>query len=159
MMVTNLLKKIVWFKGIALMVLFFSCSKEQIEKFDEPFVHIMSDNQSNITVNSNRSDVVSYYIYYSTKRTIEGIKVTYSVNPGSGLKEGRDYRVITSENPLLFPSGINRRPVQIKWLRRKVNPTEDNTLSIKIEDTDKKVNIGLPGPNNRQSEFIIKKKN
>ena len=138
----------------------FSCDKEQIEKFDEPFVHIMQNNQNRIVVNSNRQDVVSYYIYYSTKKNSEDLEVTYSVTPGNGLQEGRDYRILTNENPLLFPSGIYRRPIQIQWLKRSVESNMDNTLIVTIESTNKdEVNIGLPGPFNNQSEFIIEKTN
>ncbi|WP_339653026.1 hypothetical protein [uncultured Salegentibacter sp.] len=145
---------------VLLMSFLVSCNKEQIEKFDEPFVHIMQNNQDRIVVNTNRRDVVSYYIYYSTHKNNEDLEVTYSINPGDGLQEGRDYQLLTNENPLLFPSGIYRRPIQIRWLNRRVENNLDNTLSIIIESTNKDdVNIGLPGPFNYQSEFIIEKTN
>ncbi|MBB4118485.1 hypothetical protein GGR32_000759 [Mesonia hippocampi] len=150
-------------QGVALFTMFFmlfSCSKEQIEKFDDPFVHIMKGNQSRIEVNTQRRDVVSYYFYYSTKNNNKDLEVTYSVKTGNGLQQGRDFDLLTTENPLLFPSGIYKRPIQIQWLNRTVEDDEDNTLTITIEQTNlKEVNIGLPGPNHYQSEFIIEKKN
>lgn len=140
--------------------LFIGCNKDNVEDFQEAYVHIMQNEANTVIVNSNRKDIATYYIYYSTPTTKTDLLVNYNIEPGNGLKEGRDYQVITTENPLLFPAGIYQRPIQIRWLERELDETQDNTLSIIIEDVNNNdVAIGLPGPARNQSQFIIKKVN
>lgn len=141
------------------MIILVSCHKDEVTPFDEPFVHIMRNEQSSTTINANRRDVVSYYIYFSSKPITEDLEVDYSVEPGDGLVEGRDYELLTTENPLVFPSGIYRRPIQIRWMENDLDPSKDNTLTITLEGNNLGVATGLPGPDNRQSEFIIRKVN
>lgn len=139
--------------------LLLSCSKQEEELMEEPFIHIMFDGTNQVQVNSNRRDVVSYYIYFSTKPTTETLEVNYSVIPGEGLEEGRDYELITTENPLTFPSGIYQRPVQIRWLENSLDSSLDNSLRIVLEDNNLGVHTGLPGPDANQSELKITKVN
>lgn len=136
-----------------------SCSGTEVEPLDEPYVHIMINELTEITVNSNRRDVVPYYIYFSSKPIKENLEVSYSVVPGNGLQAGRDYELITTENPLVFPQGIFQRPVQIRWLDRKVDPSKDNSLRIVIEGNNLGISTGLPGPDHYQSELKITKVN
>ncbi len=148
---------VVYAMGIVSLI---GCNKDNIEDFQDAYVHIMQNESNIITVNSNRKDIATYYIYYSTPGTNKDLMVNYRIEPGNGLKEGRDYQVITTENPLLFPAGIYQRPIQIRWLERELDETQDNTLSIIIEDVNNNdVAIGLPGPARNQSQFIIKKVN
>jgi len=144
---------------LALCIGIFACDNQEIDEWDTPFVHIMRDNKSSITVKSNRRDVVSYYIYYSTEKDDKDLKIDYSVKIGDGLTEGIDFEFITKENPLLFPSGIYQRPIQIRWLDNQINPEKDNTIRVKIESVDRDISIGLPGPDKKQSELIIEKVN
>lgn len=139
--------------------LILSCSKEEDILMEEAFVHIMVDETSEVQVNSNRRDVVSYYIYFSTAPTSETLEVDYSVIVGDGLQEGRDFELITRENPLVFLSGIYQRPIQIRWLERRVDPSMDNTLTIQLEGNNLGVTTGLPGPDAKQSALIITKVN
>lgn len=151
------------FKSLTLLLcsltFFLSCSKEEVEPLDEPFVHIMVNELTEIEVNSSRRDVVSYYIYFSSKPVEESLEVTYAVVPGDGLQEGRDYQVVTNENPLVFPRGIYERPVQIRWLENKVDPFKDNSVRIIIEGNNLGVSNGLPGPDHYQKELKITKVN
>lgn len=139
--------------------LLLGCSKEEDILMEEAFVHIMVNESTQIQVNSNRRDVVSYFIYFSTPATTQTMELDYSVIPGDGLQEGRDYQLITKENPLVFPAGIYQRPVQIRWLENRVDPSRDNTLTIQLESNNLGVNIGLPGPDANQSALIITKVN
>lgn len=139
--------------------LILSCSKEEDILMEEAFVHIMVNETSEIQVNSNRRDVVSYYIYFSTAPTTQTLEVDYSVIAGEGLQEGRDYELITRENPMAFPAGIYQRPIQIRWLERRVDPAMDNTLTIQLEGNNLGVTTGFPGPDARQSALIITKVN
>ena len=148
---------VVYAMGIVSLI---GCNKDNVEDFQEAYVHIMQNEANTVIVNSNRKDIATYYIYYSTPTTKTDLLVNYNIEPGNGLKEGRDYQVITTENPLLFPAGIYQRPIQIRWLERELDETQDNTLSIIIEDVNNNdVAIGLPGPARNQSQFIIKKVN
>jgi hypothetical protein len=144
---------------LLLITLFISCSKQEVVSLDKPFVHIMIDDLNEIAVNSSRRDVVSYYIYLSSRPLNRNLEVNYSVVPGDGLQEGRDYEVITMENPLVFPPGIFQRPIQIRWLDSKVDPSKDNSLTIIVEGNNQEISTGLPGPDQNQTELKITKVN
>ena len=83
----------------------------------------------------------------------------YSIIIGDGLKEGVDFKILTTEYPLVFPIGIYRRPIQIQWLDNVLDPTKDNTLTIKLDTTNLNVNIGFPGPDANKSELKLQKIN
>lgn len=136
--------------------LLISCQKDEFTPLDHPFVHIMRNDMDEVRVASNRRDVVAYYIYFSSKPVSEDLEVVYSIIPGSGLKEGRDYQVITTENPMIFPPGIYQRPIQIKWLDHKLDPTKDNTLQIVLESNNLGVFMGIPYDGNQREFTIIK---
>ncbi|MCM4166761.1 hypothetical protein KCTC52924_01612 [Arenibacter antarcticus] len=136
-----------------------ACGKDEISTYDEPFVHINFNKQENLNIRSNRKDVVSYYVYLSSKPLTEDLYVDYSLIKGDGLTEGVDYKILTTENPLHFPTGIYQRPIQIQWLERSVDPTMDNTLTIKLDSNNLSISTGLPGPSHNQSKLMFKKVN
>lgn len=140
-----------------ILVTCFGCNKDEISPIDKPFVHIMKDELSSIKINSNRRDVVSYYVYFSSKEIKEDLTVDYSIEVGNGLKKGIDFKILTKENPLLFPNGIYKRPIQIRWLDHQVDPNKDNSIRIIIDGNNLGVSTGLPGPDNKQSELVITK--
>ena len=136
-----------------------SCNKEEITVFDEPFVHINFNDISIANINSNRKDIVSYYIYLSSKPLDKDMLLDYSIIIGDGLKEGVDFKILTTEYPLVFPIGIYRRPIQIQWLDNNLDASKDNTLKIKLDSNNLNINIGFPGPDANQSELILQKIN
>ena len=136
-----------------------SCNKEELPLYDNSFVHINYNNLSRVNVNSNRKDVVSYYIYLSSKPLEKDMLLDYSIIVGDGLKEGLDFKVLTTEFPLSFPIGIYRRPILIQWLDNTLDPTKDNTISIQLNSNNLGVNIGFPGKDSNQSELVIQKIN
>jgi len=136
-----------------------SCNKDEITVFDEPFVHINFNNVSTSNINSNRKDIVSYYIYLSSKPLDKDMLLDYSIIIGDGLKEDVDFKILTTEYPLVFPIGIYRRPIQIQWLDNNLDATKDNTLKIKLDSNNLNINIGFPGPDANQSELILQKIN
>lgn len=136
-----------------------SCNKDEIEVYDEPFVHINFNTLSITNINSNRRDIVSYYIYLSSKPLNKDMILDYAIIIGDGLTEGVDFKILTTENPLLFPSGIYQRPIQIQWLDNVLDPAKDNTITIRLEANNLDVNIGFPGPDANQSELILQKIN
>ncbi|TPE42371.1 hypothetical protein [Pontibacter mangrovi] len=135
-----------------------ACNKEEVEPFDHPFFHIHVDNQDTVEVRYNRRDTVSYHIYLSAKRQFDPIEVTYSITPGSGLQEGRDYRVLNSGSTLLFRPGVFEVPVKVAWLENDLDPALDNSLSIKIESNSEGYTLGLPGPDHLQQQLVLIKK-
>lgn len=144
---------------LAIILTLISCNKDEIDVFDEPFVHINFNSLSTVSINSNRKDIVSYYINLSTKPMSSDMLLDYSIIIGDGLQAGVDFNILTTEYPLTFPSGIYRRPIQIQWLDHVLDPTKDNTLTIKLNSNNLGITVGLPGPDANQSELILQKIN
>ena len=144
---------------LVIIITLVSCNKEEISVYDEPFVHINFNNISLVNINSNRKDIVSYYIYLSTKPIEKDMLLDYSIIIGDGLEEGVDFKIITTEYPLVFPSGIYTRPIQIQWLDHTLDSTKDNRLIIRLNSNNLDINIGFPGPGANQSELILQKIN
>lgn len=143
--------------GAAILMLS-SCGKENFKPFDTPFIHIMENNTASATVNYQANVIRSYNVYLSSRPLTENLSVTYEIVPGSGLRENVDYEVLTKENPLVFLPGIYDMPVRVRWLPSPdFNPQADNTLTIRLVSNDKGYTLGLPGPDQRQKEFIITK--
>lgn len=136
-----------------------SCSKDEVTPYDHPFVSISFNNADAIQVNSNRGDIVSYYVSLSSKPLNKDLEVSYTVNLGDGLQEGIDFQLITSENPLIFPKGIYRCPIQIRWLSQPVDTQKDNTLTLQLTNNNLNLTMGLPGPDARLSALKITKVN
>lgn len=152
------MKKIV-LQILVVIITLTSCNMDEIEVYDKPFVHINFNNLSTANINSNRKDIVSYYIYLSSKPLEQDMLLDYSIIVGDGLTEGVDFKILTTEYPLVFPSGIFRRPIQIQWLDNVLDPTKDNTLTIKLGSNNLNINIGFPGPDANQSELKLQKIN
>ncbi len=142
---------------IAGFTLLSSCKKE-VEPFNHPFFHIMVDNKSAIDVLSDRKDLVNYNVYLSAELQFEPIDVNYEVIVGDGLKEGRDFDLITKGTKLNFPPGIFERPITIQWKEAALDPTKNNTIIIKLISNSKNYTLGLPGPDQLQKQLVITKK-
>ncbi|ALJ03995.1 hypothetical protein APS56_01975 [Pseudalgibacter alginicilyticus] len=144
---------------LAIIVTLVSCNKTEMDVFDEPFVHINFNDVSTVNINSNRKDIVSYYIYLSSKPLDKDMLLDYSIIIGDGLQEGVDFNILTTEFPLTFPSGIYRRPIQIQWLEHVLDPSKNNTITIKLNSNNLGITVGFPGPDANQSELILQKVN
>ena len=134
-----------------------SCGLDEVPTYDLKFVHIMNDNASEINVSAKANTVGTYNVYLSSKETKEEVNVTYEIIIGSGLKENVDYKILTKGNTLTFLPGIYDMPIRIQWLANPVDKAKDNTIKIKLISSDQNYNIGLPGPDKKQSEFKITK--
>ena len=137
---------------------FLSSCKKEVEPFNHPFFHIMVDNKSAIDVLSDRKDQVNYNVYLSAELQFEPIDVNYEVIVGDGLKEGRDFDLITKGTKLNFPPGIFERPITIQWKEAALDPTKNNTIIIKLISNSKNYTLGLPGPDQLQKQLVITKK-
>ncbi|WP_082434882.1 hypothetical protein [Pedobacter sp. Hv1] len=137
---------------------FLSSCKKEVEPYNHPFFHIMVDNKAAVDVLSNRKDVVNYNVYLSAELQFEPIDVNYEVIVGDGLKEGRDFDLITKSNKLTFPQGIFERPITIQWKEAALDPTKNNTIIIRLISNSKNYTLGLPGPDQLQKQLVITKK-
>jgi len=143
--------------SLLLILLFSACNKNEIEVYDNPFVHIMYEGASSVKVSSKANVLKEYNIYLSSKPLSQNLVVNYEVVVGDGLKEGIDFEMITQGNSLTFLPGIYEMPVRIKWLPNELDPLKDNSMVIRITDNNLGFTIGLPGPANNQSELKITK--
>ena len=143
--------------GLIGMLFVLSCGLDEVPTYDLKFVHIMNDNASEMTVNAKASTVGTYNVYLSSKVTKEEVNVTYEITIGNGLKENVDYKLLTKGNTITFLPGIYDMPIRIQWLPNPVDKAKDNTIKIKLVSSDQNYNVGLPGPDKKQSEFKITK--
>nr|WP_162988708.1 hypothetical protein [Pedobacter schmidteae] len=142
---------------LLLMVFISSCSKETVP-YDHPFFHINFENRTKIEVNPARKDTVNYKVYLSSSLQFEPIDLTYEIIVGDGLLENRDFVLITKGTTLNFPQGIFERPIKIAWKESVIDPTKNNTLTIRLLSNTRNFTIGMPGPDQLESELLITKK-
>lgn len=136
---------------------FSSCQKEEFTPFDQPFVHIHHNNSDELRIQANRQEEATYYVYLSTKLRYENTTVTFEVTHGAGLTPGVDFEILTPGNSLVFAPGIFEMPIHVRWLRNTIDPQKDNTVVIRLTGADAGFNVGLPGPDGRQSKLTITK--
>ena len=143
-----------------LIVAIYSCDQEESVYFDEPFVRICtSTGEARTVVLSNVRNTNAYTVYLSSRPITDSLEVSYEVIVGDGLQEDVDYRIVTTVNPLVFLPGINDMPIRIRWLQHPVDPSKDNTVTIRLTGNSKGYNLGFPGPDHVQSEVVIEKRN
>lgn len=138
----------------------YSCDQEESVYFDEPFVRICtSTGETRTVVLSNVRNTNTYSVYLSSRPITDSLEVSYEIIVGNGLQENVDYKIVTTVNPLIFLPGINDMPIRIQWLKNPVDPTKDNTVTIRLTGNSKGYNLGFPGSDHVQSEVVIEKRN
>lgn len=131
---------------------------ENFPYFEDFYVAFDLSRSSVASVNELGSSSGSYYVHYCGEMGEgETITVTFSVTPGDGLQEGVDYRMVTQGNTLTFMPGVYNMPIHVRWLPHALDPSKDNTLTIRLESADKDLVLGLPGPDALCREFKITK--
>lgn len=142
------------------LLLLTACEMDESIVFDQPFVRIATaTGGSSTVVLSDVKNVNTYTVYLSSRAQTDDVTVNYEIIVGDGLTEGVDYKVLTTENPLVFPPGIWDAPIRIRWLRNTVDPTKDNTVTIRLTGCNKGFTLGYPGPDHNQSQVVIEKRN
>lgn len=139
------------------MLLSTSCGLDELPPYDLKFVHIMMNESSSTTVSSKATMVGTYNVYLSAPASNETVTVTYEIEAGDGLQDGKDYKILTEGNTLTFLPGIYDMPIRVQWYPNPVDPEKDNSITIRLISNDKGYNIGLPGPDKNQSVFTITK--
>ena len=137
-----------------------SCADDGPEAFDQPFVRIATESGASSTVvMSDVKAVNTYTVYLSSRALTDNLEVSYEIVVGDGLVSGVDYQVVTTENPLVFLPGIYTMPIRIRWLEHRVDPSKDNTVTIRLTGNSKGFALGFPGPDHVQSQLVIEKRN
>lgn len=137
-----------------------SCADDSPDVFDQPFVRIATESGASSTVvMSDVKAVNTYTVYLSSRALTDNLEVSYEILVGDGLTAGVDYQVVTTENPLVFLPGIYTMPIRIRWLEHPVDPSKDNTVTIRLTANSKGFTLGFPGPDHLQSQLVIEKRN
>lgn len=140
-------------------VLALSCTKD-LPVYDTPFFYIATqDGASTAVVGSDVENVNTYYVTMSSVSRGGDTVVDFSVTPGSGLKEGIDYEVVTQGTSLTFLPGIYRMPLRIRWKEHVLDDSADNTLTVALTGGTDGFCLGMPGPDAKFSRLVITKKN
>lgn len=134
-----------------------SCSKHNFVIFTDAFVAFQTDKSSSTIVDSEGTFTGTYYVHLTAPKPDEAIYVEFSVTPGSGLKEGVDYNVLTTGS-LRFLPGIYDNQVKIEWLSHPVDKSLDNTVTIRLDScTNTNVTLGVIGPDEKNRSIVISK--
>lgn len=134
----------------ALLLSLGSCSKNEYKTYDGPFFFYFDlSKSSTITINEAGTMNAEYYVHYTGPQASRTNIVSFSVTPGDGLVEGVDYTVTTAGGALNFMPGFTDLPIRIKWLPHDIDPSKNNTVTIRLENVDDdSFVLGLPGPDN-----------
>ena len=143
----------------ASMIMFLTgCNANKAELFDTPFVTFSYTNSSSTSVDAESTFDAQYYIHLSSRKLDGNLEVQVSAVPGTGLKEGVDYELVTEGGKVVFYPGIYDMPFRIKWLKNKIDPTLDNTLTLRLESCNMDgVYLGMPGPAEKMRSISINK--
>lgn len=142
------------------MMLVVSCRKDKMPLYDNPFVYLATaEGAGEVTVGSEVKNVNTYYMFLSSKSLQSALTVNYEILSGDGLKEGVDYEMVTTGNSIVFLPGIFKMPIRIRWLPHVLDENKDNVLRISITGSDLPLCYGFPGPDSKQKDLKITKKN
>ncbi len=134
-----------------------SCNKNNFIIFTDAFVAFQPDKSSSTIIDCEGTFTATYYVHLTSPKPSEAIYVDFSVTPGSGLKEGVDYNVVTTGR-LRFLPGIYDNQVKIEWLSHPIDKSEDNTLTISLDScTNPDVCLGVIGPDQKNRTIVISK--
>lgn len=138
--------------------IFSSCSKNEHERYDLRFVHIMDNESSTVNVSSKGNSIGTYNIYLSAPQFLEPVTVTFKITAGAGLTEGVDYELMTTGTEVTFLPGIYDMPIRIRWMAKPVDPSLDNTIKIELlKVSNSSFTLGLPGKDMLQRSLTITK--
>ena len=156
----NMKKSILFFAVIPLAFLLTSCKDHLEVVFDDYYVCVKSEDGAASSTVSSAADqlVMTYYFNLVSVERDEDLTVNFDVVAGDGLKEGVDFVLPTDSRSVTFSKGIYKRPFRINFLKHTLDPSKDNTITIKITSTsDPSITIGYPGPSAKFSSHVITK--
>lgn len=145
---------------IALCLCFAAASCSDDEPYDNPFIYIeATGGVSRVVVNSDVNNTNAYNVYVSSKAFSHNLEVSYEIVVGDGLQAGRDFEIVNPGNSLTFMPGIYDMPIRIRWKPNRVDPSKNNTLTIRLTGNNMGFTLGLPGPDMLKREVVIEKRN
>lgn len=137
-----------------------ACGKDESVTFTEPFIRVSTETGASSTVvRSNVKNINTYYIYLSSQPLSANLEVNYEVIVGDGLQAGVDFELVNPSNQITFLPGIYAMPIRIRWMEHTVDPTKDNTLTIRLVSNSMNLAMGYPGPDAVQRQLVITKEN
>lgn len=137
-----------------------ACGKDESVTFTEPFIRVSTETGASSTVvRSNVKNINTYYIYLSSQPLSANLEVNYEVIVGDGLQAGVDFELVNPSNQITFLPGIYAMPIRIRWMEHTVDPTKDNTLTIRLVSNSMNLTMGYPGPDAVQRQLVITKEN
>lgn len=145
---------------IALCLCFAATSCSDDEPYDNPFIYIEANGgASSVVVNSDVNNTNTYSVYVSSRAFNRNLEVNYEIIAGNGLQAGRDFEIVTPGNTLTFMPGIYDMPIRIRWKPNPVDPSNNNTLTIRLTGNNMGFTMGVPGPDGLKRELVIRKSN
>ena len=137
-----------------------SCDKDETVYMTDSYVWLKSETGlSHIIVKSDVKNINTYNIVLSAAQQTENLTVNYEITVGDGLQPGVDFNLVTAGNAVTFLPGIFDMPIRIQWLPHRVDPSKDNTVTIRITGNSKNYGVGMPGPDHLNSTLTIEKQN
>jgi len=157
------MKAIRYILVLAALLMAASCSDRPDDLyFKDFFVCVQDENgvSSSRVLASSNNLVMTYYFQLVSEKRDTPLKVDFDIIVGDGLTEGVDYVLQRDIRSIEFEPGVYKKPFRINYLSHAVDPSKDNTITIKITGvSDSGVRIGYPGPNAKFSNHVIEKYN
>jgi len=148
--------------AIASVLLLAACSDRPDRLFSDFFVCVQDENGSERSrvLSTSGGLVVTYYFQLVSEVLDETLTVDFDIIVGDGLTEGVDYVLQRDIRSIDFEPGVFKKPFRINYLSHAVDPSKDNTITIRLKSTSSSsVRVGYPGPNAKFSQHVIEKYN
>lgn len=152
------MKKFICILAVAALAL--GCSDyNKLPLFEGSYVYFNTSKSGYTSINELGRSTTSYYInYVGPMSDGETIEVAYSVTPGNGLAEDVDYQMVSTSRTLSFSPGVYSLGIHVRWLANEIDPSKDNTLTLRIESCSKEgVALGVLGPDEANRSIVISK--
>ncbi len=134
------------------------CHINDFKEFTDYYIAFAPGSASYTEVKEAASLVAQYPIHFCTVKRDETVSVTVEAIPGDGLKEGVDYKVISSATQS-FPPGVYDKSFVIEWLPGSIDASKDNSLTLLLSGcSDPDIILGVPGPSGKYKSMKITKK-
>lgn len=139
-----------------------ACDDRPDRLFSDFFVCVKDEigNANSRVLSTSSGLVVTYYFQLVSESLDETLTVDFDIIVGDGLKEGVDFVLQKDVRSIDFEPGVFKKPFRINYLSHAVDPSKDNTITIRIKSTsDSSVRVGYPGPKAKFSQHVIEKYN
>lgn len=140
---------------IAIIALLCGCNEYTVYK--DRFVAFDPVASSVMSIHEQGDFTGTYVVHYTGETPSARFTIGWEIIEGDGLKEGRDYEVVTSGRTLTFMPGVFNQPIRIHWLPSAIDEAKDNSLTIRLSSGPDDLILGMPGPDALFRQITIKK--